>query len=104
METTNKKELVDSYEESMTFGAFNQAIEQVDNLREELGNAIYDAFQEEDNYPHEIAKHVINTFFMCQTEQEFEIADSMLTAVCGWNFETLINKIQQQYLEQEPCK
>lgn len=86
----------------MTFETLNQAMEQVDNLREELGNAIYDAFQEEDNYPHEIAKYVINTFFMCQTEQELKIADSMLTAVCGWNLESLIQRVKEmETIQQE---
>ena len=61
---------------------------------EDLGNAIYEAFMEDDNYFHEIGKSVIGTFTDCENEKEFELADRMLAAVCGWKIESLLNRIK----------
>lgn len=61
---------------------------------EELGNAIYEAFMEDDNYFKDIGKSVITAFNSCETEKEIEIADHMLIAVCGWGIETLMNRIK----------
>lgn len=72
----------------------NKLINELNGIDEEsLGNAIYEAFMEDDNYMHEIGESVIATFNDCKTEREVEIADRMLAAICGWRIETLLNRI-----------
>lgn len=81
---------------TMNKETFKQAYDEIYNFREKLGEVVYDAINEEDNYPRDMAKYIIDTFHSCQTEREFNIADEMLTAICGWNFETLVERIRQR--------
>lgn len=65
------------------------------NYAEELGNALYDAFMEDDNYLYDIGRSILHVFDMCETEKDVEIADNMLIAVCGYSIETLMNRIEE---------
>lgn len=72
----------------------NDAHNNIDEFSEALGNAIYEAFMEDDNYLHEIGRSVLWAFNSCKTESEVEIADRMLIAICGWGIETLLRRIE----------
>jgi len=74
----------------------NDAYSNIENFRDKLGEVFYDEFMKDDNSTYEISKSIINTFGRCQTERDFEIADAMLIAVCGWSFETLLEKIKER--------
>lgn len=63
------------------------------NFEEELGNAVYEAYMEDDNFMFDVGRGIISTFNACKTEEEVEIADRMLAAICGWRIETLLNRI-----------
>lgn len=73
----------------------NDAYVRIENFRDKLGEVFVDAFMEDDNSSYEISKSVIAVFDNCKTDREFEVADHMLTAVCGYGIETLISKIEE---------
>lgn len=80
-----KKEIVD------------RAYLDIDNFKEKLGEVFYDAIQEEDNFTYDMAKGIISVFDnQCNTDREFEIADAMLVATCGYGIETLISRIKER--------
>lgn len=68
----------------------------IDNIRDKLGETVYDFISEEDNFTHEIGKYVLNVFCNCKTNEELEIADNMLIAICGYGIETVMDKIQER--------
>lgn len=59
-----------------------------------LGEAVYEAFMEDDNNFREIGKSVSNLYSNCQSEEEFNAADRMLIAITGYGIESLISKSQ----------
>lgn len=61
-----------------------------------LGEVLYDAIQEDDNYACDMAEGVMNVINMCSTSEEFSIADAMLIAVCGYSIETLVEEIKDR--------
>lgn len=64
------------------------------DFEEELGNAVFEAYMEDDNFMCDVGESVISTFNACKTEREMEIADRMLAAICGWGINTLIRRIE----------
>lgn len=66
----------------------------IEDFDEVLGNEIYEAFMEDDNYFHEIGRAIGSTFNACTTEREVELVDRMLAAICGWSINTLLNRIE----------
>lgn len=79
----------------MTKEEFNTYIN-IDNFIEKLGEEIIEAVMEKDNFSCEISKSVISVFDSCTTNQEFEIADKMLIAICGYSINTLIENIKDK--------
>lgn len=78
----------------------NKAFEEIEDFADKLGENCYDAILEDDNTTYDIAKGIITVFSnFCNTEKEFEIADLMLIAVCGYGFETLVKRIKELYEE-----
>lgn len=74
----------------------NKAYAEIENFRDKLGENFYDAIQEDDNSTYEMAKGIISVFSgQCNTKNEFEIADAMLIAICGYSFETLVERIKK---------
>lgn len=74
----------------------NKAYAEIENFRDKLGENFYDAIQEDDNSTYEMAKGIISIFSsQCNTKNEFEIADAMLIAICGYSFETLVERIKK---------
>ena len=61
-----------------------------------MGEVLYDAIQEDDNYTCDMAEGVINVINMCSTPEEFSIADAMLIAICGYSIETLVEEIKDR--------
>ena len=80
----------------MNRDSLDKAYVEIKNFRDKLGEIFYDAVQEEDNTTYEIAKGIISVFSSCETQKDFDIADSMLTAVCGWNFESFVERIKER--------
>lgn len=79
----------------MKYEVLNQAYAEIEHFRDKLGEIFYDAIREDDNSAYKMAKGIICVFGgQCHTKREFEIADSMLMAICGYNFETLIERIK----------
>lgn len=76
---------------------FNIAYTEIERFRDKLGETFYDAVQEGDNTTYEMAKGIISVFNeKCSTKEEFAAADAMLTAVCGYNIEELIGRINER--------
>lgn len=74
----------------------NSAYVEINNFRNKLGETFFDAVMEDDNTTYEMAKSIIATFSNCNSKKEFEAANSMLIAVCGYSFETLIGRIKER--------
>lgn len=74
----------------------NSAYAEIDNFRDKLGEVFFDAVMEEDNSTYEMSKSIIATFSNCNSKKEFEAANSMLMAVCGYSFETLVQRIKER--------
>lgn len=75
---------------------FNEAYMEIDDFRDKLGETFFDFFNEEDNSTYEIAKSIIAVIDTCETERDFEIADRMVTAICGYCLESIIDKIKRR--------
>lgn len=74
----------------------NKAYAEISNFRAKFGENFYDAIQEDDNSTYEMAKGIISVFSsQCNTKKDFEIADAMLMAICGYNFETLVERVKE---------
>lgn len=74
----------------------NSAYAEIDNFRDKLGETFFDAVMEEDNSTYEMAKGIISTISSCNSKKEFEAANNMLIAVCGYSFETLVGRIKER--------
>lgn len=75
----------------------NSAYAEINNFRDKLGETFFNAVMEDDNTTYEMAKGIISVFSsQCNTKKEFEVANSMLIAVCGYSFETLVDKIKER--------
>lgn len=75
----------------------NSAYVDIINFRDKLGETFFDAVMEDDNTTYEMAKGIISVFSsQCNTKKEFEVANSMLIAVCGYSFETLVARIKER--------
>lgn len=78
----------------------NGAYAEIDHFRDKLAEILVEEVMADDNLGIDMAKSVISTFMCCQTEREFVIANYMLAAVCGWSFETLVEKIKERDAEE----
>lgn len=86
----------------MSIESFNEAYSEIHEFRDKLGETFYDAIEEYDNTCYEMAKCIVAVFGKCENEHDFEIADNMLTAVCGYSVENLINRIRKRDSEGYP--
>ncbi len=74
----------------------DKAYKEIENFENKLGENFYDAIQEDDNSTCDMAQGIIGVFNdMCTTERDFEVADAMLMGVCGYSFETLVERIKE---------
>lgn len=70
---------------------------EIESFQDKLGETFYDAIQEDDNTTYEMAKGIIHVFNeKCSTEEEFAVADAMLTAVCGYSAKELTDRIKER--------
>ena len=74
----------------------NAAYADISNFRDKLGETFFDAVMEDDNFTCEMARGIISTFSNCNSKKEFEVANNMLVAICGYSFETLVERIKER--------
>ena len=74
----------------------NAEFEQIEDFKDKLGETIFDFFNEESNVPIEIGIGVKNVLLSCKSKAEFKIADDMLSAICGYGIESVLEKIKQR--------
>lgn len=74
----------------------NTAYENIESFRDKLGETFNDMYMEDDNSTYEVAKSIINVFDSCKTDRDFEMANRMLVAICGWSITSIINKIEER--------
>lgn len=72
----------------------NKAYAEIYDFKQKLCEVLVDKL--EDICGLDAAKGVISAFYSCRTDREFEIANDMLAAVCGWKFETLVQAIKDR--------
>lgn len=80
----------------MTKKGFFTKADEIQDFKDKLGEMVLDAVMEDDNSCYEMAKGIFGTFENCQTDREFEIAEQMLIAICGYSLESLVEKIQER--------
>ena len=66
------------------------------NLSNKLGEVLVDELMSDNTSSSYMGLSIMRALLACKTEQEFEIADRMLTAVCGWGIDTLMEKIKKR--------
>ena len=71
----------------------NAAYVEIPDFKNKLGENFFDAVMEEDNSSYEMAKGIVSVFSNCTTKRDFEVADDMLMAICGYSFESLVERI-----------
>ena len=69
---------------------------QIDYFGEKLGETIFNAMTEDEFSSCDLGCKIYKIFDQCETEKEFEIANAMVIAFCGYSMNALIEKIQQQ--------
>ena len=71
-------------------------IHEIEDIKEKLGETIYDCFEEDDNFTCEIGKSVLSVIENCKTKAEFDSANNMLMALCGYSFNSILNNIEMR--------
>lgn len=66
------------------------------NIQDKMGETVYDFIQEDSNFTYDIGKSVVNVITDCETQQELDMADKMLTAICGYNLDSVMAKIEER--------
>lgn len=79
----------------MNMKILEDARTEIEDFTDKLGEVFFDAIMEDDNTSREMAKSIISTFCDCKTERDFEVANNMLMATCGYNFKSLIERIKK---------
>ena len=74
----------------------NSAYVEIDNFKDKLGETFFDLFMEDDNFTYEMAKGIISVFTNCNSKRDFEVANDMLAAVCGYTFESIVDEIKER--------
>lgn len=80
----------------MDKNAINSASCDITELRNKIGETVWDFINEDDNSTYEIGKCVMAVFANCSSKKEFEAANNMLSAICGYNFESIVEEIKQR--------
>lgn len=88
---------------SMNKELMNKVTAEIENFRGKLGEVVLDVIMEDSNSSLDMAKGILRTFTTCNTQREFEIANDMLTGICGYSFETLIERIRELDRDENHC-
>lgn len=66
------------------------------DIQDKMGETVYDFIEEDDNFTYDIGKSVLNVIAECETQQDLDIADHMLAAICGYNLDSIMAKIEER--------
>lgn len=69
---------------------------EIGELTEKLGEVALEAIMREDNFGVNIASGIISTFQLCNTQKEYDIADSMLAGICGYGIAEMLDCIRKR--------
>ena len=73
-----------------------KSIREINYFTDKLGETFFDELMNDNNFSYEMAKSIIITFDQCSTEEEFQAANKMLIAICGYGIDTLIDKVVER--------
>lgn len=68
----------------------------MENVKEKLGETIYGCIQEETNFTRDIGKYALNVIMECTTQRELNIANNMLIAITGCCIEYIMEEIEKR--------
>lgn len=71
-------------------------LEKIDNIRDKLGETIYDCIQEDGNFTTDIGKSVLNCILDCNSQNDLDRMDEMLTAISGYSLDSVLNRIAER--------
>lgn len=69
---------------------------EIEDFTDKFGETFVEAIMEYNNTSKEMAKGIIAEFCSCRSERDFEVANNMLMAACGYSFESLVERIQKR--------
>lgn len=79
--------------------SMDEAYAKIENFRDKLGEMFLDIFNEEDNCTLEMAKGIIAAFEKCETQRDYDIANTMLRGICGFGLDHIIEEIRRRDAE-----
>lgn len=79
--------------------SMDEAYAEIENFRDKLGEMFLDIFNEEDNCTLEMAKGIIAAFEKCETQRDYDIANTMLRGICGFGLDHIIEEIRKRDTE-----
>lgn len=82
----------------------NTLIEYADNdedFEENFGDIVYSAFMDPENSLEDISDDILAVFSSCKTEDELELADSMLIAITGYSLDSLLKQYERNFQDIE---
>lgn len=79
--------------------SMDEAYEEIDDFRDKLGEMFLDIFNEVDNNTLEMAKGIIAAFEKCETQRDYDIANTMLRGICGYGLDHIIEEIRKRDAE-----
>ena len=79
--------------------SMDEAYAEIENFRDKLGEMFLDIFNEEDNCTLEMAKGIIAAFEKCESQRDYDIANTMLRGICGFGLDHIIEEIRRRDAE-----
>lgn len=70
--------------------------EEIDYLEEKVGETLFDFIMEEDNYTSDMGYALVSAIRLCVSDRDFQIANSVLSACCGYDFNSIIEEVKSR--------
>lgn len=80
---------------------FNMFLEKLDDECQSIGDAVYDAIEEEDNSSYEMGRGIVRAFRGFETQKEMDAAEAVLIAITGYGLDSIMDNAIE--LEKEGC-
>lgn len=67
-----------------------------DSHEDTVTQVFYEKINDEDNSPDEIARGIIDAFNNCESAHDFELINSVIVAISGWNVDSLLEIVEDR--------
>ncbi len=76
-------------------------ISEMDYASDKLGETLYDAIEESDNFSYDMGKGIANIIMLCETGRDFSMVNDAVCAICGYGIATLLERIRAHDADPE---